>query len=77
MHYKNGREAKAGDPVIYRDWKKELKVGIIHSLNAGAETCNGNITTIVPGMVVQDCVTVAECLHAEDANAAMPAEQQV
>ena len=74
MHYKNGREAKAGDQVILRDWQGKIVTGIIHSLNAECDTCNASVAVIVPGGVNQlSCITVGTIYHAEDAYSAMEA----
>lgn len=69
MHYKNGREAKEGDSVIGKAWvgKQRVVAGTIHSLNAGSQTCNGQVAVSIPGGVVQVCVTVGDFVHAEDA----------
>ena len=75
MHYKNGREAKENDPVIYRPDYPNAKVvaGTIHSLAAdpNCTTCNGQISTAIPGGFLTTCVTVGQCYHAEDALAAI------
>lgn len=74
MHYKNGRPAKEGDPVICRAYNNSVTVGKIHSLTAGAETCNCTVAEPVMGGVNQlTCRTVGEMFHAEDAlNAISP-----
>lgn len=68
MHYRNGREAKEGDQVILKDqYTGKIKVGTIHSLQSACTSCNGQLCRVVPGGTTNDCVTVGECLHAEDA----------
>lgn len=70
MHYKNGREAKLGDSVIYRTYQGGKTVptaGVIHSLNPGASSCNGVITCVAFGGVSSTSVNVGEGYHAEDA----------
>lgn len=71
MHYKNGREARAGDPVIFpaQSWSvnKTPIVGTLHSLNPGATSCNGQVAHVVPGAVYHSAVTIGEGYHAEDA----------
>lgn len=64
MHYKNGREAKAGDKVI--NLPTGLS-GVLHSTNAGSQTCNGRIAAISQN---DPWVTIGECLHVEDISAA-------
>jgi hypothetical protein len=74
MHYKNGREARENDPVILEGYQGKFVAGTIHSLNANATSCNGQVAYAVPGGVNHTCVTVGDCLHAEDAfRAAVPA----
>ena len=64
MHYKNGREAKAGDVAV----NLSLKVaGIIHSPVVGTDTCNARMALITPN---DPYVTVKECLHIDDIAAA-------
>ncbi|MCX5699597.1 MAG: hypothetical protein NTX01_07860 [Candidatus Omnitrophica bacterium] len=67
MHYKNGREAKEGDPVVYADYNKKVLVGQVHSLNVGATSCNCQIAVVIPGGVMQTCETLDHLYHAEDA----------
>ena len=77
MHYKNGREAISGDPVILKDFAGNTIVGTIHSLNAGSVSCNATVAVVVPGGVNQfSCVTVGECYHAEDALVALDVATQ-
>lgn len=73
MHYKNGREAKEGDHAIGKIWRggnEVPTVGVLHSLNAGAQSCNGQLAYAVPGGTNTACVTIGELYHAEDALAA-------
>lgn len=62
MHYKNGREAKAGDKVI-----SPYGMGILHSVTAQSTTCNGRLAEISQS---DPYVTLSECLHADDVMAA-------
>jgi len=66
MHYKNGREAKVGDPVIVKDYNV-VRAGVIHSLIPGAEQCNAQVCYPQMGGYANTCVTVGNCWHAEDA----------
>lgn len=70
MHYKNGREAHDGDPVVTK-FSDKVVAGVIHSLQPAQSTCNGQIAFIIPGGTVNWCVTAGECFHAEDAYNAM------
>lgn len=62
MHYKNGREAKEGDKVV-----SPYGMGILHSVSAQSETCNGRIAAITPN---DPYVNIKDCLHMDDINAA-------
>ncbi len=69
MHYKNGREAKAGDIVVrLPQYPTEKPVaGMLYNLNAQSKTCNGNIAQVTYN---DPCVTIGECLHIDDIKAA-------
>jgi hypothetical protein len=68
MHYKNGREAKDGDPVICKGYNGETTVGKIHSLIAGSTSCNCSVAEVVMGGVNQlTCKIVGDLYHADDA----------
>ncbi len=72
MHYKNGREAKEGDPVICTGYNNQITVGKLHSIVPGATTCNATVAEPVMGGVNQlTCRTINEMFHAEDAFAAI------
>lgn len=64
MHYKNGREAKDGDKIMSLE---HGAAGVLHSTNAGAETCNGRMATVSPN---DPWVTLSRCLHVDDIAAA-------
>lgn len=63
MHYKNGREAKAGDTAVTTTGGMYSSVGILHSLVPGSETCNGTITPVYTG---SQGVNIKDCLHIDD-----------
>ena len=77
MHYKNGREAQEGDPVIGETFKGSgvFIAGTIHSLSPGsASTCNCTVAVVVPGGVNQmTCRNVGDYYHAADAFKAIDA----
>ena len=76
MHFKNGRLAREGDPVICRGYNGSVTVGKIHTLLSGCETCNATVAEVVPGGVNQlTCRTIGDMYHAEDALAAVEAIQ--
>jgi len=75
MHYKNGRQANEGDPVLLKDYTGKVITGTMHSLNPGSESCNASVAVVVPGGVNQfTCVTVGQCFYAEDAFNAIEAD---
>jgi hypothetical protein len=62
MHYKNGREAKAGDKVISIN-NGNVVTGIIHSLQANGGTCNARVAVTTQS---DPYVTMSECMHVDD-----------
>lgn len=66
MHYKNGRPAFSGDPVIGKGYNGPF-AGTIHTLNPGATSCNAQVAVPVPGGFRTECVTIGDLHHAEDA----------
>jgi hypothetical protein len=73
MHFKNGREAKAGDVVVFDGGKYNAapKVGVLHSLIPGADSCNGRIAEVSSSDAL---ITINECLHIDDLKAAAIAD---
>lgn len=68
MHYKNGREAKEGDPaILLESYSKKIKVGQVHDIQPGSNTCNCQLAVIIQGGVNHLCATLGEMYHAEDA----------
>ncbi len=68
MHYKNGREAREGDPVILLN-NGRTTVGKVHSIIAGTSTCNCTVAEPVTGGIQQlTCRTLRDMHHAEDAH---------
>jgi len=69
MHYKNGREAKAGDMVVNFNGTI-TQSGILHSLVAGSDCCNGRLTMPTAS---DPYINIKDCLHVDDiAAAAVP-----
>ena len=66
MHYKNGREAKNGDPVVMIDGNV-LVCGILHHAVPGVKACNGSLRQMHGG---DHYANLDLCLHADDINAA-------
>ncbi len=71
MHYKNGREAKNGDRVVfidnYQGKATTVVTGILYDAVAGNDFCNGKIAVISRD---DACPNLKNCLHADDVVAA-------
>lgn len=67
MHYKNGREAKNGDKVIWFTSYGPPVSGILYDATAGNDYCNGKIAVTAPNDPMPN---LKECLHADDVRAA-------
>lgn len=65
MHYKNGREAKNGDPVVLvpTDGIKVV-AGILYDAVPGNNYCNGRLAAIRNDDPIAN---LSECLHIDDA----------
>lgn len=64
MHYRNGREAQNGDPVVQIENGKVKQIGVLHDAKPGNDYCNGQILpTAFPGPVA---ACLVDCLHADD-----------
>ena len=71
MHYKNGREAKNGDKVLWiptweQDGEKKYGspvTGILYDAITGNDYCNGKIAITSSS---DPCPNLKECLHIED-----------
>jgi hypothetical protein len=65
MHYKNGREAKAGDEVIHLDPYGRIKTGVLFDLKGNDDkgTCNATLIVLPTNC---DIVTIGNCLHVDD-----------
>ena len=66
MHYRNGREAKNGDPIVKLSGARVVAYGILHSAVPGNDYCNGNIAAIQPP---NDYACLCDCLHVDDIEA--------
>jgi hypothetical protein len=67
MHYRNGREAKNGDKVIWIDRYGTPIIGILYDAQAGNDYCNGSLAMIVPNCQPN----LKECLHLDDVKSAV------
>lgn len=68
MHYKNGREAKNGDKVVFLGNYPAPIIGVLYDAQAGNDYCNGNLAHMTFGPV---CPNLKECLHIDDVKAAL------
>jgi hypothetical protein len=70
MHYKNGREAKVGDPVIGTAYNtKGVIVGRMVSITPGSASCNCTVAFVGDAVkpVKEDYSQCDNFFHAEDA----------
>lgn len=67
MHYKNGREAKLGDKILGIDINGNPVGGMLTDAAPGSETCNGAVISTQAIGQNQTTVTLADCLHVDDA----------
>ena len=64
MNYRNGREAKNGDPLVQLSITGKITaVGVLYDAQAGNDYCNGHIAPI-QSTVASACLV--DCLHIED-----------
>jgi hypothetical protein len=64
MHYRNGREAKAGDVILSL---QTGKTGVMYEAVAGVKQCSARLAQIHQN---DEYITVGECLHLDDVAAA-------
>jgi hypothetical protein len=70
MHYKNGREAKNGDKVVFIPEYGAPVAGLLYNAIAGNDSCNGRIAVMRSDDPFPD---LRYCLHADDvAKATIP-----
>lgn len=64
MHYKNGREAKNGDKIVYiPSWLGNPVIGILYDAMPGNDSCNGKLAITRPDDINP---ILSECLHLDD-----------
>jgi hypothetical protein len=65
MHYRNGREAKNGDTVVFLgyDGSKITALGVLHNAVPGNDYCNGSIAPISTQLAG---ACMCDCLHVDD-----------
>lgn len=67
MHYRNGREAKNGDPVVQISTDGKARIvaaGTLIEAVPGNDYCNGTIASPASQSFTGACL--CDCLHAED-----------
>lgn len=67
MHYRNGREAKNGDKVVFLQYGIPV-VGILYDARPGIDFCNGHLAIYQSS---DPCPNLAECLHVDDVKVAI------
>jgi hypothetical protein len=65
MHYKNGREAKNGDMVVYIE-NGVVKSGVLYGATAGNDFCNGHLAQVSG---YDPMPNLKNCLHVDDITA--------
>jgi hypothetical protein len=68
MHYRNGREAKNGDTVVFTPEGGRPAIGILYNARPGNDRCNGYIALM---QQTDPYANLSECLRIDDANAAL------
>lgn len=67
MHYRNGREAKNGDKIVYLagygSGAQIAALGVLYDATPGNDHCNGVLAPI-QNTVVLPCL--CDCLHVDD-----------
>lgn len=73
-HDRKGRAIEPGDHVAFTDWPNTPRVGQVQRVHPGAETCNLELTALVPGLVaVPRTVTAREAELVRKADGSEPA----
>jgi hypothetical protein len=70
MHYKNGREAKNGDVVMFAPQGGVPQVGILYGAQAGNDHCNGRLA--IPRHSTDPYTNLKDCLHIDDVGGKEP-----
>ena len=66
MHYKNGREAKNGDVVVFIPKSGTPYIGILYNATARNDYCNGRLAQMKGDDPYPNLI---ECLHIDDVKA--------
>lgn len=72
MHYRNGREAKNGDPILqFGEGGTIQAAGVLHGATPGNDHCNGDILSTQRSGAPTVGACLCDCLHQEDVAAIM------
>lgn len=74
MHYKNGREAKNGDTVVFIPPSGSPAVGLLYNATAGNDFCNGRLAQMRND---DPYPNLKECLHIDDVKTAVAQKPEV
>lgn len=69
MHYKNGREGKNGDKIVFVPNFGPPMIGILYDAKAGNDYCNGRIASINQN---DPCPNLQDCLRLDDVSLNAP-----
>jgi len=74
MHYRNGREAKNGDRIVYLDpYGGQPRAGILYGAQGTSSDCNAHIAQTLSSDPIAD---LKNCVHVDDIAAAIPGPAQ-
>lgn len=63
MHYKDGREAKNGDKIVWIPTSGVPVIGVLYDAVTGNDLCNGRIAPLNSSNFMPN---LKECLHLDD-----------
>lgn len=68
MHYRNGREAKNGDKIVFLGFAggEVTNVGVLRDATPGNDYCNGFIQIGYEPSSSDPIACMCDCLHVED-----------
>ncbi|OIR10960.1 hypothetical protein GALL_71310 [mine drainage metagenome] len=71
MHYRNGREAKNGDKIVFLGFAGGVitAFGTLRDAVAGNDYCNGHIQIGAEPSAGDPIACMCDCLHVEDVGA--------
>jgi len=67
MHFRNGREAENGDPIVMIGHEGRIEaVGRLRDAVPGNDYCNGHIQTGLEASSSDPIACMCDCLHVDD-----------